>query len=584
MARTTRMSAALLAVAITVGGSAVAMAQEPVATGGSEGRFDRPHHGFAPTRTVLRAGPPESVGLDPVPIAAADQAIAAWTRPAPTTGRPLFAGAVSLLVHNGVVVHRSTAGQAVRYTDAAGTELPADQQVPMAPDTIFDMASVSKLFTSLAVMCLVEDGRVRVDELVAAYLPEFGVNGKESITVEQLLTHTSGLEPFIPLWRDWPDKAARIKAVMDRTPKSPPGTKYVYSDLNLITLGVLVERLSGRPLDAFLAERITGPLGLVDTGYNPPADKLARIAATEFQAAPARGMVRGQVHDENAWSLGGVAGHAGVFSTARDLSVLGQTILNGGSYAGRRVLRPDTVQTMLTDYNTEFPGNAHGLGFELNQRWYMGGLAGPRTAGHTGFTGTSLVLDPASRSIAILLTNRVHPSRSWGSINLARETLSTGLAKAQAVRPRHGPDAWHSGLGDAATATLTTSPLAGAGELRVTFDTFVDTESSDPLVLESSTDGSTWQTVPLRARGHDAPAGEQQVLAGAGHRTWWKVNATVPAAELITLRWRFATDSRYTGRGVYLDRIVVTDGDRMLLNGEKEPHLLHPQGWQSRTR
>ncbi len=585
MGRGVRLAGVLVAVVVAVAVGTVAVAQEPTGVDGQPlGRFDRPARGFAPATTALRPGVPESVGLDPAPIRAADDAIARWTTPDPTTGKPLFAGAVTLLAHNGVVVDRTAVGQAVRYADAVGTELPAEQQVAMRADTIFDMASVSKLFTSLAVMCLVEDRRVRVEEKVAAYLPEFGVNGKESITVGQLLTHTSGLEPFIPLWRDWPDRAARIKAVMDRAPTSPPGTRYLYSDLNLITLGVLVERLSGRSLDQVVADRITGPLGMVDTGYNPPAAKLDRIAATEYQATPARGMVRGQVHDENAWSLGGVAGHAGVFSTAADLAVLGQTVLNGGSYAGRRILRPDTVHKMLSNYNAAFPGNDHGLGFELNQRWYMGGLAGPRTAGHTGFTGTSLVLDPASRSIAILLTNRVHPSRAWGSINLARETLATGLAKSLAVRPRHGGDAWYAGLGDRSTATLTTPPLAGSGPLRVRFDAFVDTESTDPLVLESSTDGVSWQTVPVRARGASAPEGEQPYLAGSGHRSWWTVNAITPFADKITLRWRFTTDSRYTGRGIYLDAIFVTDGDQMLLNGEKEPHLMQPLGWKVETR
>ncbi|MDQ3406334.1 MAG: serine hydrolase [Actinomycetota bacterium] len=584
MVRRVRLSAALVAIATMVAGSAIAAAGTPTEVNGADGRFDRQFAGFAPPNTVLRPGSPASVGLDPEPIAAANAAIKRWTGPDPVTGRPLFAGAVSLLVHDGVVVDRSTTGLALRYADGAGRELPVEQQVPMRQDTIFDMASVSKLFTSLAVMCLVEDGKVRVDEKVATYLPEFAVNGKESITVEQLLTHTSGLEPFIPLWRDWPNKQARIKAVMDRAPKAPPGTKYTYSDLNLITLGVLVERLGGLPLDQFLAKRVTEPLNLVDTGYNPPASKLDRIAATEFQSAPPRGMVRGQVHDENAWSLGGVAGHAGVFSTADDLAVLAQTILNGGSYAGTRILAPATVRTMLTNYNQEFPGNDHGLGFELNQRWYMGGLSGPRTAGHTGYTGTSLVIDPASRSIAILLTNRVHPSRNWGSINIARETVASGLAKAMAVRPRHGGEAWYAGIGDASTATLTTPVLTTGESARVTFDAFVDSEKTDPLVLEWSADGTTWQRVPVWASGHGAPEGEQQSLAGSGHRSWWTVNATVPESPTITLRWVSITDSRYTGRGIYIDRMVVTVGDRTILNGEKEPHLIRPVGWLIKTR
>jgi len=175
----------------------------------------------------------------------------------------------------------------------------------------------------------------------------------------------------MPLWSGWPDKASRIQAVMDVAPTSPAGTTYVYSDLNLITLGVLLERQTGKGLDQLVRERVAAPLAMNDTGYNPDSSLRPRIAATEFQASPSRGMVWGQVHDENAWALGGVAGHAGVFSSAQDMAVLAQTMLNGGTYAGHRILSADSVQKMTTNYNTAFPGNSHGLGFELDQRWYM---------------------------------------------------------------------------------------------------------------------------------------------------------------------------------------------------------------------
>ncbi len=574
----------LAALAVVVTASAAVSVAEP--HGAAAGRFDQPKDGYAPARTVLRDGAPADVGLDPAPIATALDKLDEWTRTNydPTLRVPLYSGAVSLLAHDGVVVSRQTAGYAVRYADGAGTELPPDQQVPMAPDTIFDMASVSKLFTSIAVMQLVESGQVDPDEPAATYLPEFGVNGKESITVGQLLTHTSGLVSWLPLWSAHPDIPSRIKAVMDVAPHNPPGTKYEYSDLNLITLGVLVERMTGEKLDTVVRERITAPLGMVDTGYNPPAEKLDRIAATEFQTAPPRGMVRGSVHDENAWSLGGVAGHAGVFSTANDMAVLAQTILNGGTYGGHRILRERSVTAMLSNHNEAFPGNDHGFGFELNQMWYMGGLSGPRTAGHTGYTGTDVVIDPASRSFAILLTNRVHPSRSWGSINIARETLSSGLAKALAVRPQHGRDSWFSGIGDASTATLTTVALHPRGPVRVNFDAFVDSEDSDQLVLESTTDGTTWTAVPLSARGRGAPDETVDFLSGNGHRAWWRVHAQLPYAADITLRWRLTTDARYTGRGVHLDGLTVTERGRTLLNGEKEPHKLQPEGWQLRSR
>src|SRR5699024_3509970 len=178
---------------------------------------------------------------------------------------------------------------------------------------------------------------------------------------------------------------------------------------------------------------------MVDTGYNPPAAKLQRIAATEYQEVPDRGMVWGEVHDENAWSLGGVAGHAGIFSTLDDMAILSQTMLNGGWYGEARILAEESVTAMITNENEEFPGDAHGLGFELNQRWYMSGLTSIRTAGHTGFTGTSLVIDFNSASFVILLTNRVHPSREWGSINPARRSAADGMADAMSIEPdAHG--------------------------------------------------------------------------------------------------------------------------------------------------
>jgi CubicO group peptidase (beta-lactamase class C family) len=581
-----RVLGALVAVLATVTSASATVSAEPRGGGHSSGRFDKPQHGFASPWTVLRDAPPGRVGLDPAPIEAALDKVEEWTRthPTPDTNHPLYSGAVTLLAHDGAVVSRSASGYAVRYADAAGTELPDARKVPMRGDTIFDMASVSKLFTSVVVMQLVESGDVDVDAPVADYLPEFGVNGKESITVSQLLTHTSGLVSWVPLWSRYPDIPSRIKAVMDIAPRTTPGTNYEYSDLNLITLGVLVERLTGDPLDKVVADRITRPLRMTDTGYNPPASKLHRIAATEFQATPPRGMVRGSVHDENAWSLGGVAGHAGIFSTANDLAVLAQTILNGGTYRGARILRPQTLAAMLENHNENFPANSHGYGFELNQIWFMGALTSPRTAGHTGFTGTDMVIDLTSRSFAILLTNRVHPSRNWGSINLARETLCTGLAKALAVRPERGRDSWYTGIGDASQSTLTTVSLRPRGHVRVNFNAFVDTEITDRLSLEASSDGLTWAPVPLTVSGRGAPDDEVVSLSGTGHRDWWRVRAQVPHAAQITLRWRFVTDTRYTGRGINVDNLLVTDGGHTLLNGEKEPHRVLPEGWQRRSR
>ncbi|MBP2340324.1 CubicO group peptidase (beta-lactamase class C family) [Saccharothrix coeruleofusca] len=544
--------------------TALSLLSVPASATGAGGRFDQPHDRFAPAWTALRPGTPQRAGLDPAPVEGALEAVRRYTEPG-ADGHPLFAGAVTLLAHNGVVVAHQPEGWAVRYADAAGTELPEDQRVPMAPDTIFDLASVSKLFTSIAVMRQVELGRVAIDRPVADYLPEFGVNGKASITVEQLLTHTSGLEPWLPLWQSWPDRAARVKAVMDVAPKTPPGTAYAYSDLNLITLGVLVERVAGKPLDALVREGVTEPLGMVDTGYNPPASKLGRIAATEFQASPPRGMVRGEVHDENAWSLGGVAGHAGVFSTARDLAVLGQALLNGGAYGGRRILEPATVELMLTDFTGDFPGNSHGLGFELDQRWYMGALTAPGTAGHTGYTGTSLVLDPLSRSVAVLLTNRVHPSRNWGSVNPARRAVADGLAKALAVKPRRGPSAWSPVV---AGGTLTTRELPVRGtRQRLVFSAFVDLDPGDRVVVQAG-DGTTWRDV--------------EVLTGYGERRWERV--VVDTAPASRFRWVYSRGTGYGGRGVHVDAVRVTDQRGLVLDAEREQAGLTAEGWQAVNR
>ncbi|WP_236796286.1 serine hydrolase domain-containing protein [Amycolatopsis sp. GM8] len=578
--RVGKLLVAFLVATLTVPGAS-AIAEQPWA-----GRFDRPQQGFAPAGTVLRDGSPADVGLDPAPIRSAEQFLASWAQNDPTTGHPHFSGAVGLLAHDGVVVDRYATGQALRYADAAGTELPADQQVPMRADTIFDMASVTKLFTSIAVMQLVEAGQVELSAPVAKYLPEFATNGKQYVTVEQLLTHTSGLDadPAPSLWQGYPDLPARRKAVLDSPLVHLPGSTYLYSDINLMTLGFLVEQLTGSPLDKVVHDRITQPLGMRDTGFNPPAGELGRIAATEYETDPPRGLVRGQVHDENAWALGGVSGHAGIFSTAGDLAVLAQTILNGGSYRGARILKPETVRQMLTNHNAGFPGDDHGLGFELDQMFYMGALSSPVTAGHTGFTGTTFVIDPESRSIAILLTNRVHPTRNWGSINLARETWASSLARAMAVRPVRGPDAWFSGIGNLATATLTTPVLHPAGSTLIDFEAFVDTEASDPLVLESSADGVTWQPVPVRATGPGAPDDSVLTLSGHGHRVWWRVAAQVPAAGQVILRWRYTTDTSYTGRGVLIDGVRVTSTNGKLVDAERTPSSLSAVGWAQKSR
>lgn len=336
----------------------------------------------------------------------------------------LFPGAVLSISVEGRPRVVEAYGEAVRYADAEGTVLPPDRRVAITPDTIFDMASISKLFTTVVIMQLVQEGKLQLDATVASYLPSFAANDKERITVRQLLSHTSGLVWWLPLYQHGPDRAARIELALTAPPDCPPQTRFIYSDLNLITLGALAEELTGQRLDELVAARITTPLGMTDTGYNPPPERHDRVAATEYQQDTGRGMVRGSVHDENAWSLDGVAGHAGIFSTAADMTRLCEAFLNdGGDLLGR-----ETNELMFSEQNTGFPDDPHGLGFDLNRPHYMGPLSGPRTAGHTGFTGTSLVIDPVRRCSVLLLTNRVHPRREWTNPNAARQ-----FAAAQAL-------------------------------------------------------------------------------------------------------------------------------------------------------
>ncbi|MQA84952.1 MAG: serine hydrolase [Streptosporangiales bacterium] len=513
---------------------------------------------FTPHQT-LRYGSARDAGLIPEHIAAIAPDVSGFLSSSP----PMYAGAVVLAAHRGTIVTHQARGHALRYSsydEATGeaAELPRERWVPMRRDTVFDVASVSKLFTSIAAVQQAERGRLDLDAAVADYIPRFAQNGKGDITVRQLLTHTSGLPEWLPLYSDYPTPEARIAAVYAVEPAAPAGDRYLYSDLNMITLGKLVEKVTGHRLDDAVARGITGPLGMTDTGYRPPDSERHRIAATEYQPWTGRGMVRGEVHDENAWSLEGVAGHAGVFSTARDLAVLAQTVLNGGRYGDARILDERSVRLLLTDFNEEFPGDNHGLGFELAQRWYMDALASPVTAGHTGYTGTSLVLDPLSHSFAVLLTNRVHPTREWGSNNPARRAVARDLARALPVRPRDGRTAWFSGMVDDRTVTLTLPLPDRSSGGRATFDLWYDTEAeSDVGTVQARVDGE-WQPVPLSLRTGRYRWRTDGTFSGFQGRRWLRAQAGLPAG-VTALRWRYTTDALYQGRGVYVDGVRVFD-------------------------
>jgi hypothetical protein len=345
-------------------------------------------------------------------------------------------------------------------------------------------------------------------------------------------------------------------------------------------------------LDTLLHDEITAPLGMHRTRFNPPASWKPKIAATEDARKPwsglERGLVWGEVHDENAFSLGGVAGHAGVFSTAWDLAVLARTLLNGGSYGRTRVLAPESVELMFTDFNTAFPGDEHGLGFELYQHWYMGALATPRTAGHTGFTGTSLVLDPTTDSFLVVLGNSVHPVRSWRSGSAPRVAAANNLARAVPVRPARGRTAWFSGMASATTATLTLPALdTSGGGARLRCLLWWDTEpGADSLVLEASDDGGvSWRPVPFTTSRPgeepvDVPSG---AVGGWSGRVWHRLAADLPAARGLAVRWRYTTDRLYVGRGAYVDALRVTAGGEVVFDEARpaDAARITADGWSA---
>ncbi|SHH40627.1 CubicO group peptidase, beta-lactamase class C family [Jatrophihabitans endophyticus] len=512
-----------------------------------------------PVRT-LHHGSPRSAGLLPASIDRIGADVEAGMQPQGTGGHPLYPGGVALAAHDGVVVHESAHGYASLYADDTPTLLPADQRVRTRTDTIYDLASLSKLFTAIVAMQLVDRDRLDLDARVVRYLPAFGSHGKGDITVRQLLTHTSGLapDPVPGLWQR--PAAERVPAILDSVPQAAAGSAYVYSDINMMTVQLIVQAITGTRLDALVRDGITRPLRMTSTMYNPPASLLPRIAATEYERVPDRGMVRGVVHDENAWALDGVAGHAGVFSDADDLAVLAQTLLNGGVYRHQRILSATAVRALMTNLNQAYAGHNHGVGFELYQYFYMGALATPYTIGHTGFTGTTFVVDPTTNSFAILLTNRVHPSRNWGSNNPARRAVADDLAAALPVHPAQGRTSWYAGLADATTSTLT-APLddAATGGDRLGFALWYDTEpGADVLTLEQSSDGVTWTTLPFALRDHGrtlaAPEGS---VSGYARRAWWRADARL-AAGTTQLRWTYRTDAQYHGLGIRLDAIDVT--------------------------
>lgn len=401
--------------------------------------------------STLIYGTPESVGMISEPLVRMVSNFTNYTNAANysrfTYGHkhPIEPGSVNMVCKDATVVSYFADGYADLYADGNGALLPNGQREIAVPESIYDLASLTKLFTTVAALRLVDSKQLNISDPVASYIPKFSTNGKGNITIEMLLTHTSGFDadPEPPLYApNYTNVEERRMAILEQGLINPPGSTFLYSDLNFMSLMLVLEEITGRPLDDQIGD-YTSALGLKDTFFNrgnvegPKFPYYERMVTEEFQNGPSEPKrpqpIRGIVHDENAWALDGVSGHAGLFSTVWDIGIFCQMILNNGTYGGVKVLEPQTVALIFHNFNKKFPGDEHGLGFELNQYYTAGPMAGLETASHTGFTGTSLVIDRESSLFFIHFANDVHPNRTWVlSNNIVREAMGYWVAKSLA--------------------------------------------------------------------------------------------------------------------------------------------------------
>ncbi|MEW6128197.1 MAG: exo-beta-N-acetylmuramidase NamZ domain-containing protein [Acidobacteriota bacterium] len=396
----------------------------------------------------LAVAAPESVGMDSKRLALIDEAVNDSIK------RKETPGAVVLIGRQGKIVYRK----------AFGNRAVEPQTEAMTLDTIFDLASLTKVVaTATAMMILVEQGKVRLGDPVWKYIPEFNKAGKANVTVEQLLTHRAGFVPDNSI-HDYEHGAAEaMQRIYELKPDYEPGTKFIYSDVGYIVAAEIIRRVSGKTVGQFARENVFVPLGMLSTGFihqkygldpyalhrseTTPIGKmtflatyapLAQFAPTEKRVGREgneRDFMRGEVHDPRSYLLGGVAGHAGLFSTADDLAVFCQMILNGGTYNGRRILSPYGVERMTQPRGTPL-GEMRGLGWDAGTTFSSnrGDLFPLGTFGHTGFTGTSLWIDPTSQTFVVFLSNRVHPNGK-GDVTRIRSFVASIVASSIIAPP-----------------------------------------------------------------------------------------------------------------------------------------------------
>jgi len=372
--------------------------------------------------------PAEAAGFRPAALEEADRVVEAAVR------QRAFPGAVLAVGRRGGLVRLAAYGRLSYEADAP----------PAQASTIYDLASLTKVVvTTTAAMILVDEGRLDLEAPVRSLVPAFCGGAKDGVRVRDLLTHSGGLLWWAPLYERLRGKRAYLERITSMALDYPPRTRSVYSDLGLILLGEALETAAGAPLDELARLRVLEPLSLESTMFRPPPELRARIAPTERD--PWRGRVlRGEVHDENAFALGGVAPHAGLFGTAGDLARFAQMLLGGGALEGRRIVSRATVEQFTG--RAGVPGSSRALGWDTptdaaGQRSSQpgepgyssaGSLLSARSFGHTGFTGTSMWMDPDRELFVILLTNRVHPTRDNNRIQAVRARLADAVVRALA--------------------------------------------------------------------------------------------------------------------------------------------------------
>jgi CubicO group peptidase (beta-lactamase class C family) len=357
--------------------------------------------GLEMDHTTLRFGTPEDVNLDHNELFKIDEIVNNAIRDS------VFPGAIVGIVKDGVLAYNRGYG----YQDYSKTQ-------DVQPTDVYDVASITKVMaTTAATMKLIDEDELSLDSKVAEFFPEFDTDDKKKITVRDILLHQSGLPPF----RVYIDSIQTRKEIINAIKNEPltyePGSKYVYSDLGMILLGEIIHEVSGQSLDRYTRNEFYFPMNMYSTFFNPASTSrwlVSRISPTEIDTVFNRGLVRARVHDERAFFMDGVAGHAGLFSSSIDMAKFSTMLMNGGVYSGRRYLKAETIE-QFTTLQSQLSGR--GLGFDRkspNGFTTAGQLASNDTFGHLGFTGTSLWIDREKNMAVILLTNRTYPNRSYG--------------------------------------------------------------------------------------------------------------------------------------------------------------------------